>query len=145
MLLILIISSLARTSLTASLHWEIDWLNAENSYGTYVTKNLLPRLAKLDGILQQRVSRLEDEIDLNFALLMTITSMMGVVLIMTLHACYASCKQRMDTALPPPIKPVASRVPLVRSTPDAPPAIEIQPIEMDIKPTWVDRPYKCRS
>ena len=73
---------------------------------------------------------------------MTITCMMGVVLIMTLHACYASCKQRMDTALPPPIKPVASRVPLVRSTTEA---IEIKLIEMDIKPTWVDSPYKCRS
>ena len=71
--------------------------------------------------------------------------MMGVVLIMTLHACYASCKQRMDTALPPPIKPVASRVPLVRSTAEAPAAFKIKPIEMDIKPTWIDRPYKCRS
>ena len=50
----------------------------------YATKNLLPRLAKLDGILQQRVSQLEDEIGLNFTILMTITSMMGVVLIMTL-------------------------------------------------------------
>ena len=145
MLLLLVITSLARTSLTASLHWEIDWLNNGNSYGTYATKELLPRLAKLDGILQQRVSQLENEIGLNFTILMTITSMMGVVLIMTLHACYSSCKQRMDIALPPPIKLVASRVPLVRSTPDAPPAIEIQLIEMDIKLTWVDRPYKCRS
>ena len=145
MLLLLIITSLARTSLTASLHWEIDWLNNGNSYGTYATKELLPRLAKLDGILQQRVSQLEDEIGLNFSILMTITCMMGVVLIMTLHACYAICKQRMDTALPPPIKPVASRVPLVRSTTEAPTAIEIKPIEMDIKLTYVDCPYKCRS
>ena len=99
------ISCIARTSLSASLHWEIDWLNAGNSYGTYATKNLIPRLAKLVGIVQQRVAQLEDEIDLNFAILMTITSMMGVVLIMTLHACYISCKQRMDTALPTPRVP----------------------------------------
>ena len=146
MFLTLIISSLVLdSSLSASLHWEIDWQNAVNSYGTYATKSLIPRLAKLDGIVKQRVTELEEEIDLNFAILMTITSMMGIVLIMTLHACYISCKQRMDTALPTPIKPVASRVPLVRPNPDAPPAIEIQPIEMDIKPTWVDRPYKCRS
>ena len=71
--------------------------------------------------------------------------MMGVVLVMTLHVCYAVYKQRMDTALPPPIKPVASRVPLVRSTAETPTAIEIKPIEMDIKPTWGERPYKCRS
>ena len=145
MLKLLILSCIARTSLCAALHWEIDWLSSGNSYGTYATKELLPRLAKLDGILQNRVAKLEDEIGLNFSILMSITGMMGIVLAMTLHACYASCKQRMDTALPPPIKPVASRVQLVRSTPDAPPAIEIQPIEMDIKPTWVDHPYKCRS
>ena len=91
------------------------------------------------------MTELEDEIDLNFAILMTITSMMCIVLIMTLYACYISCKQRVDSALTTPIKPVASCVPIVRLTPDAPPAIEIQPIEMDIKPTWVDRPYKCRN
>ena len=146
MLLTLIISSLVLdTSLSASLHWEIDWQNAVNSYGTYATKNLIPRLAKLDGIIQQRVTELEDEIDLNFAILMTITSMMCIVLIMTLHTCYISCKEKVDSALTTPIKPEALRVPIVRSTPDAPTAIEIQPIEIDIKPTWVDRPYKCRS
>ena len=146
MLMLLMITCFARTSLTASLHWEIDWLSSGNSYGIYATKELLPRLAKLDGILQQRVAQLEDEIGLNFSILMTITCMMGVVLVMTLHACYAACKQRMDSALPPPIKPVASRVPLVRSTTETSPPIEIKPIEMDIKPTWVERPiYKCRS
>ena len=89
MLLTLIISSLVLdTSLSASLHWEIDWQNAVNSYGTYATKNLIPRLAKLDGIIQQRVTELEDEIDLNFAILMMITSMMCLVLIMMLHTCY---------------------------------------------------------
>ena len=137
-------------SLAASLHWEINWQNSVNSYCTYAMKNLIPRLAKLDGIVQQRVTELEQEICLNFAILMTITTMMGVVLIMTLHACYTACKQRVDTALPVPIKPVASRVPLVRQNPDVPRPIEVEPIEMDIKnqispPTWVDPPYKCRN
>ena len=145
---LLIIACIARTSLSAALHWEIDWLSSGNSYGTYATKELLPRLAKLDGILQNRVAKLEDEIGLNFSILMSITGMMGIVLAMTLHACYASCKQRMDTALPPPIKPVASRVPLVRPATENPPPIEIKPLDMDmdIKPTWVEHPiYKCRS
>ena len=106
---------------------------------------MLPEDCPVMGIVQQRVTELEDEIDLNFAILMTITSMMCIVLIMTLHAGYISCKQRVDSALTTPIKPVASCVPIVRLTPDAPPAIEIQPIEMDIKPTWVERPYKCRN
>ena len=121
-----------------------------NLYGIYATKNFIPRLAKLDGILKQRVTELEEEIDLNFAILMDITTMMGIVLIMTLHACYIACKQRVDTALPIPIKPVASRVPLVRPNSDVSRPIEVQPIEMDIKnqispPTWVDPPYKCRN
>ena len=148
MLKLLIISCIARTSLSAALHWEIDWLSSGNSYGTYATKELLPRLQKLDGILQNRVAKLEDEIGLNFSILMSITGMMGIVLAMTVHACYASCKQHMDTALPPPIKPVASRVPLVRPATENPPPIEIKPLEMDmdIKATWVERPiYKCRS
>ena len=146
MFLTLITSSLALdTSLSASLHWEIDWQNEVNSNGTYATKSLIPRHAKMDRIVKQRVTELEEQIDLNFAILMTITSMMGLVLIMTLHACYISCKQHVDTALSTPIKPVASRVPLVRPNPHTPPQIEIQPIEMDIKPTWVDRPYKCRN
>ena len=51
----------------------------------------------------------------------------------------------MDTVLPTPIKPVASSVPLVRPDPEAPRPIEIQPIEMDIKKTWVDRPYKFNN
>ena len=145
MLKLLLISCIARTSLSAALHWEIDWLSSGNSYGT--TKELLPRLQKLDGILQNRVAKLEEEIGLNFSILMSITGMMGIVLAMTIHTCYASCKQRMDSALPPPIKPVASRVPLVRPAENTSP-IEIKPLEMDmvLKPKWVERPiYKRRS
>ena len=66
MIKLLIIACIARTSLGAALHWEIDWLSSGNSYGTYATKELLPRLQKLDGILQNRVAKLEEEIGLNF-------------------------------------------------------------------------------
>ena len=46
MLLTLIVIALALdTSLTASLHWAIDWDNQVKLYGTYATKSLIPRLA----------------------------------------------------------------------------------------------------
>ena len=77
---LLILTCIVRTSLGAALHWEIDWLSSSNTYGTYATKELLPRLQKLDGILQNRVAKLEEEIGLNFSILMSITGMMGIVL-----------------------------------------------------------------
>ena len=109
MIKLLIFTCLMKTSLGAKLHWEIDWLSSTNTYGTYATKELLPRLQKLDGILQNRVMKLEEEIGLNFTILMTITGMMGIVLSMTIHASYASCKAKIDSALPPPIEPTVSR------------------------------------
>ena len=138
--------------LGALLHWSIDWENSNNLYGSYASKNLIPRLAKLDGILKKRVLELEEEIQLNFSILMAITSMMAVVLVMTLHACYLACKQRVNDALPIPLaKPVSSRVPNVRPNVEVPRQVEIpRPIEMEIRnqitpPTWVDPPYKCRD
>ena len=144
---LLILTCLVRTSLGAALHWKIDWLSSTNTYGTYATKELLPRLQKIDGILQNRVAKLEEEIGLNFSILMSITGMMGIVLAMTIHACYASCKAKIDSALPPPVEPTVSRFPLVRPVENNSP-IEIKPLEMDmeLKPKWVERPiYKCRS
>ena len=135
-------------SMSASVHWSIDWSNSYNLYGSYASKNLIPRLAKLDGILKKRVFELEEEIDQNFTILMIITSMMAVVLVMTVHACYLACKKRVHDALPI-TKPVASRVPIVRPNIEVPRPVEIpRPLEMEIKnqispPTWVDAPYKC--
>ena len=57
----------------ASIHWSIDWENSANLYGAYASKNLISRLGKLDGIVKQRVTELEEEIDLNFAIFMAIT------------------------------------------------------------------------
>ena len=142
-------------SMGASVHWTIDWSNSNNLIsGSYASKNLIPRLAKLDGILKKRVLKLEEEIDLNFTILIIITSMMAVVLVMTVHACYIACKKRADDALLI-AKPVASRVPIVRPNIEAPRPAEIprpveipRPLELEIKnqispPTWVDAPYKC--
>ena len=77
---------------------------------------------------------------------------MGIVLVMTLHACYVACKQSVDNALPPPVaKPVACRVPIVPPNAENPRQVDIhKPIEMEIRnqitpPTWVDNPFKCRD
>ena len=52
MMLKLIVAVLAfDLPLAGSLHWAIDWENSVNLYATYATKNLIPRLAKLDGIV----------------------------------------------------------------------------------------------
>ena len=66
---LLILTCLMETSIGAKLHCEIDWLSSTNTYGTYATKELLPRLQKLDSILQNRVKQLEEEIGLNFTII----------------------------------------------------------------------------
>ena len=131
----------------SELHWQIDWLSESNSYGTYATKQVLPRLQKLDAILQSRVKQLEEEIQLNFQILMSITAMMTIILAMSLHACYVACKTRLDSALPQTIEPTVSRLPLVRPIENST-TIEMTALDVDhdLKPKWVERPiYQCRS
>ena len=131
----------------SKLHWQIDWLSTSNSYGTYATKEVLPRLQKLDTILQSRVKQLEEEIQLNFQILMSITAMMTIILAMSLHACYMACKTRIDSALPQTIEPNVSRLPLVRPIENST-TIEMTALDVDhdLKPKWVERPiYQCRS
>ena len=131
----------------SELHWQIDWLSESNSYGTYATKQVLPRLQKLDAILQSRVKQLEEEIQLNFQILMSITAMMTIILAMSLHAFYVACKTRIDSALPQPIEPTVSRLPLVRPIENST-TIEMTALDVDhdLKPKWVERPiYQCRS
>ena len=131
----------------SELHWQIDWLSESNSYGTYATKQVLPRLQKLDAILQSRVKQLEEEIQLNFQILMSITAMMTIILAMSLHACYMACKTRIDSALPQTIEPNVSRLPLVRPIENST-TIEMTALDVDhdLKPKWVERPiYQCRS
>ena len=144
---LLILTCLMKTFIGAKLHWEIDWLSSTNTYGTYATKELLPRLQKLDSILQNRVKQLEEEIGLNFTILMSITGMMSIILAMSVHACYASCKAKLDSALPQTIEPTVSRLPLVRPVENSS-TVEMKPLDLDLelKPKWVERPiYKCRS
>ena len=131
----------------SELHSQIDWLSESNSYGTYATKQVLPRLQKLDAILQSRVKQLEEEIQLNFQILMSITAMMTIILAMSLHACYMACKTRIDSALPQTIEPTVSRLPLVRPIENST-TIEMTALDVDhdLKPKWVERPiYQCRS
>ena len=131
----------------SKLHWQIDWLSESNSYGTYATKEVLPRLQKLDSILQSRVKQLEEEIQLNFQILMSITAMMTIILAMSLHACYMACKTRIDSALPQTIEPNVSRLPLVRPVENST-TIEMTALDVDhdLKPKWVERPiYQCRA
>ena len=135
------------TLIGSKLHWQIDWLSTSNSYGTYATKEVLPRLQKLDSILQSRVKQLEEEIQLNFQILMSITAMMTIILAMSLHACYMACKTRIDSALPQTIEPNVSRLPLVRPIENST-TIEMTALDVDhdLKPKWVERPiYQCRS
>ena len=142
-----LLTCLMETSIGSKLHWQIDWLSTSNSYGTYATKEVLPRLQKLDTILQNRVKQLEEEIQLNFQILMSITGMMTVILAMSVHACYVSCKAKIDSALPQTIEPTVSRLPLVRPVENST-TIEMKPldVDLDLKPKWVERPiYQCRS
>ena len=105
---LLLLTCLMEPLMGSKLHWQIDWLSESNSYGTYATKEVLPRLQKLDSILQSRVKQLEEEIQLNFQILMTITAMMTIILAMSVHACYMACKTRIDSALPQTIEPTVS-------------------------------------
>ena len=144
---LLLLAYLMEPLMGSELHWQIDWLSESNSYGTYATKQVLPRLQKLDAILQSRVKQLEEEIQLNFQILMSITAMMTIILAMSLHACYMACKTRIDSALPQTIEPTVSRLPLVRPVENST-TIEMTALDVDhdLKPKWVERPiYQCRS
>ena len=144
---LLLLAYLMEPLMGSELHWQIDWLSESNSYGTYATKQVLPRLQKLDAILQSRVKQLEEEIQLNFQILMSITAMMTIILAMSLHACYMACKTRIDSALPQTIEPTVSRLPLVRPIGNST-TIEMTALDVDhdLKPKWVERPiYQCRS
>ena len=144
---ILLLTYFMEPMMGSELHWQIDWLSESNSYGTYATKQVLPRLQKLDAILQSRVKQLEEEIQLNFQILMTITAMMTIILAMSVHGCYMACKTRIDSALPQTIEPTVSRLPLVRPVENST-TIEMTALDVDhdLKPKWVERPiYQCRS
>ena len=144
---LLLVTYLMESLMCSELHWQIDWLAESNSYGTYATKQVLPRLQKLDAILQSKVKQLEEEIQINFQILMSITAMMTIILAMSVHACYMACKTRIDSALPQTIEPTVSRLPLVRPVENST-TIEMKPldVDLDLKPKWVERPiYQCRS
>ena len=101
-------------SLEASaIHWSIDWTSETNLLsGSYLSKEFLPRLIKLDNILKTKINALDSEIDTNFLIFMIITGLMGIILVMAAHTCYLNCKQKIDTVVP--TKPNVSRIPVIR-------------------------------
>ena len=84
----------------SSLKWSIDWDSQSNLLsGSYLSKDLLRRIVKLDNILQQRIIKLDEEIAVNFHILLGITSLMGIVLVLVISNFYRACKQRVDSAI----------------------------------------------
>ena len=59
------ITSLLMLTLEAStMKWSIDWDSQSNLLsGSYLSKDLLRRIVKLDNILQQRIIKLDEEIE----------------------------------------------------------------------------------
>jgi len=137
-----------------TMKWSIDWDSQSNLLsGSYLSKDLLRRIVKLDGILQQRIMRLDEEIALNFHILLAITSLMSIVLVLVISNCYRACKQRVDTAIKPDSRTqndqlvptrneqivdlrhqVITRQPVARETSKAP----TTPVREVTKDTYVD-------
>ena len=108
---LIVTASWLLTVQASTMKWSIDWNSDSNLLsGSYLSKELLQRIIKLDAILQQKITQLDDEINTNFHILMAITSLMSVVLVMVLNNCYRACKEKVDTA----IKPDVSRVPVLQ-------------------------------
>ena len=98
---------------SSAIHWSIDWTRNTNLLsGNYVSKELIPRLIKLDSLLKKKIGALDSEIQVNFMILMGIAVFMGIILVMAAHTCYLSCKQKIDTVVP--TKPNVSRLPVIR-------------------------------
>ena len=136
----------------SSIHWSIDWNSQTNLVSSsYLSKELLPRLIKLDNILKTRIDALDDEVDQNFLILMIITGLMVIILALVAHTCYLSCKQKIDNVVPP--KPAVSRIPVIREShlpvikeqvPVIAPKIQKNEIEMKAVPpttNWIGCEY----
>ena len=99
----------------SSIHWSIDWNSQTNLVsGSYLSKELMPRLMKLDNIHKTRISVLDAEVDQNFLILMIITGLMVIILALAAHTCYLSCKQKINNVVPP--KRSVSRIPVIRES-----------------------------
>ena len=95
------------------MKWSIDWTSDSNFLsGTYLSRELVQRIIKLDSILQQKIGALDDEIQTNFKILMAIISLMSVIMVMAMHTCYLACKKRVDTAII--AKQDVSRMPVIQ-------------------------------
>ena len=136
------------------MKWSIDWDSQSNLLsGSYLSKDLLRRIVKLDNILQQRIIKLDEEIAVNFHILLAITSLMSIVLVLVISNFYRACKQRVDSAISTDSRTkndqlvptrneqivdlrhqVITRQPVARETSKAPP----QPARKVAENTYVD-------
>ena len=56
---------------SSAIHWSIDMTSDTNFLsGNYLSKELIPRLIKLDTILKKKIGALDAEIQANFMILM---------------------------------------------------------------------------
>ena len=84
----------------SAMKWSIDWTSDSNFLsGNYLSRELLQRIIKLDSILQQKITQLDDEIDTNFQILMVITSLMSIVLVMVLIIATEPVKRELTPPL----------------------------------------------
>ena len=86
--LVLLLVTSVLTSRGASLHWQINWSSQENLVGgSYLSKQLIPRIMKLDAIMKQRLTALDQEINKNLTILMTVSAVMSGIMLTVIHSC----------------------------------------------------------
>ena len=113
--LALVLAMIVPTSRGRSLHWSIDWLSQENFVSSScLGKQSITCTKNPDVILKQRITALDQEIDTNFTILMTLSAVMSGILLTTLHTCYLKCSKHIDEAVPV-VKPDVAWVPVIQS------------------------------
>ena len=130
-----------------NMHWQIDWQSQSNLLSSsYISKKLIPKLIKFDGILKKKIGALDSEIQVNFMILMGISALMSVMMVMTAHTCYLSCKQKVDKVVPK-TQPNISRLPVIQNqhVPVVTSTSQNKELELQTTPTtqnWIGCPYK---
>ena len=130
-----------------NMHWQIDWQSQSSLLSSsYISKKLIPKLIKFDGILKKKIGALDSEIQVNFQILMGISALMGIIFVMAAHTCYLSCKQKIDEVVQK-TQPSVSRLPVIQNQhmPVAASTSKNKELELQTVPTtqnWIGCPYK---
>ena len=79
-------------------------------------------------------------------ILMGISALMSVMMVMTAHTCYLSCKQKVDEVVPK-TQPNISRLPVIQNqhVPVVTSTSQNKELELQTTPTtqnWIGCPYK---